>query len=193
MLGTTQGTDPRQGRTAVTNTARPLTQVGSPSSAGTTFTKTSVTDSAAWDLSAVAVGMIIKTSDGFRGSITGVNDGTNTITCEGGWISAGGRSGRGLAAQIPADGAIVRVHKMESCELLIVDALDENTLDVYLGFSSSVSADPASANVGHEIAASVGQVNHRLVMEARMSKEFDLTEFWVIVASGTEYVCWIGM
>jgi hypothetical protein len=191
MYGTTQGSGPRQGRTAVTTTAKPVTQIGSPSSGNTTFSKTTVVDGSAWDLSNVAEGYIITTSDGFRASITGVNNGANTLTVEGGWVSEG-RSGRGLAELIPADGATVRVHKMEWCSRLLLDAIDENTADIFLGFSSSVSINPASADVGHEIAASAAQGNHRMILEPAMASELDLTEVWVIAAS-TQNLAWIGM
>jgi hypothetical protein len=175
----------------VTTTAKPITQIGSPSSGNTTFTATTVVDGSAWDLSDVAEGYIITTSDGFRASIEAVNDGANTLTLDG-WVDKGGRSGRGLALLRPTDGAVVTVHKMESCGRLLIDAIDENTADVFLGFSSDVSYDPASADVGHEIAASATQGNHRMILKPEMTKELDLTEVWVIAAS-TQNLAWIGM
>jgi hypothetical protein len=193
MYGVTQGVGPRQGRTAVNTTAKPITQVGEVSSGNTTFSKTSVVDGSAWDLSDVQAGYVMKTSDGFLAMISSVDDANDTLNCQQGWVAPGGRSGRGLAALIPGDGATVRVHKMAACGSLLIDALDENTVDIYLGFSSSVSYNPASADVGHEIAATASQGNHRLVIEPQMTDELDLTEVWVICNGSSQYVCWIGM
>lgn len=50
------------------------------SGAGTTFTDTTVTDSATWDLSAVAVDHVAVASGGSKGIITAVNDAGNVIT-----------------------------------------------------------------------------------------------------------------
>ena len=46
----------RTGQTSITTAAIPVTRVGSPSGAGTTFTVTTGIDAAAWDLSAVIDG-----------------------------------------------------------------------------------------------------------------------------------------
>lgn len=183
--------DPKQGRQAVTTTARPITQIGSRSSVNTTFTAKTVTDASAWDLSNVAQGFVITTSDGYRAKITGVDNANNTLTCESGWADAGGRSGRGLAVNMPAAGARVTVHKMEACGKLLVDALDTNSGAVFLGFDSSVSSDPSSPNVGHEIAASPTQPNHRLIVDPTAKDELDLTQVFVICAA-SQVVCWIG-
>jgi len=193
MEGITQGGGPRQGRTVVGTTSKPITQIGNVSSGNTTFTKTSVVDGSAWDLSDVAEGYVIKTSDGFLAMISSVDAGNDTLHCQQGWVAPGGRSGRGLAVLKPADGATVRVHKMAACGRLVIDALDENSVDVYLGFSSSVTFNPASADVGHEIAAAATQGNHRMVIQPEMTGELDLTEVWVICNGSLQYVCWIGM
>ncbi len=194
MEGLAQGVGPRQGRTVVGTTAKPITQIDDVSSGNTTFTKTSVTDGdLAWALLNVEEGYVMKTSDGFLAMISSVDDDTDTLYCQQGWIAPGGRSGRGLAELIPSDGATVRIHKMAACGRLIIDALDENSVDIYLGFSSSVSFNPASTDVGHEIAASATQGNHRLVIQPEMTGELDLTEVWVICNGSIQYVCWIGM
>ncbi len=193
MQGVAQGIQPRQGRTLVDTTVRPITQIGNVSSINTTFGKRDVVDATAWDLSSVVAGYVMKTSDGFLAMISAVDDANDTLSCQQGWVAPGGRSGRGTAELIPSDGATIRIHKMAVCGRILIDALDENTVDVYLGFSSSVSYNPASADVGHEIAAAATQGNHRLVIEAVMARELDLTEVWVICNGASQYVCWIGM
>lgn len=50
------------------------------SSANTTYTATTGVDGTAWDLSGVIVGMVVTTSDGKSGTITVVDDATDTIT-----------------------------------------------------------------------------------------------------------------
>lgn len=183
---------PRQGRQTVGTTAKPLTQIGASSSAAITFAKQSdvwrATDGAAWDLSSVAAGYIVKTAAGWKGRIKAVNNAGNYVDLYH-WEYAGAFKDQRAAAQ-PSDGDVVTVHKMEMCDRLIVDALDANTNTIYLGLDSTVTAD--GANPGHPIAAAAGQPNHRLVIEAGIGKHIDLTEVYVIVASGTEGLSWIG-
>lgn len=184
---------PIQGRQSVTTTAKPLTQIGLASSAATTFTTTGdtvrVTDGAVWDLSNVEVNMVAVTSGGWRGRITAVSNVGNYIDVH--LWQYTGRQGDKRAAAGPADGETVVIHKMEACERVVIDALDANTLDVFLGFASDVAASGAKA--GHPIAAAAGQTNHRLVLELGLGKYIDLTEVYVIVASGTEDLAWVGM
>lgn len=183
---------PKQGRQTVTTTAKPLTQIGASSSAAITFAKQNdvwrATDGAAWDLSSVAAGYIAKTATGWKGRIKTVNNAGNYVGLYH-WEYDGAFKDQRAAAQ-PSDGDVVTIHKMEMCDRLIVDALDANTNDIYLGMDSTVTAD--GANPGHPIAASASQPNHRLVIEAGIGKHIDLTEVYVIVASGTEGLSWIG-
>ncbi len=185
--------DPIQGRQTVTTTAKPLTQIGLASSGATTFTTTGptvrVTDGAAWDLSNVEVNMVAVTSGGWRGRITAVNDGGDYIDVHL-WKDAG-RHGQRRAAEGPADGETVVIHKMEVCERVIIDALDANTLDVFLGFANDVTASGAKA--GQPIAATATQENHRLTLLAGLGMYIDLTGVYVIVAAGTEGLAWVGM
>jgi hypothetical protein len=183
---------PRQGRQEVTTTAKPITQIGLASSAATTFTKTNlvsrVTDGAAWNLANVEVDMLAKTSGGWFGRITAVNNGANYVEVEH-WQPKG-QTGHKRSAQTPDDGETVVIHKMELCQRLIVDALDANTNAIFLGFASDVTA--SGAKIGQPIAAGATQPNHRLVIEAGLHETIDLTEVYVIVAIGTEDLAWLG-
>ncbi|MDP1614222.1 MAG: hypothetical protein Q8L68_00325, partial [Methylococcales bacterium] len=76
----------KSGSTSIVNAAMPITKVGAISSVNTTFTATTVVDGTAWGLSTVVAGMFAKTSGGWIGLITAVNDGTDTLTVES-WIN----------------------------------------------------------------------------------------------------------
>ncbi len=76
------------------------------SSATNTYTETTVTDSAAWDLTNVNVGDIITTADGKFGKITAVNDAGEAVTVQGWYTIA-----TGLKATVPANNTIATVYK----------------------------------------------------------------------------------
>lgn len=184
---------PIQGRQSVTATAKPLTQIGLASSGATTFTTTGdtvrVTDGAAWDLSNVEVDMVAVSSAGWRGRVRAVNNVGNYIDVY--LWQYTGRQGDMRAAAGPDDGETVVIHKMEACNRVVIDALDANSNDVFLGFASDVTASGAKA--GQPIAAAPGQPNHRLVLELGLGRHIDLIHVYVIVAAGTEEVAWVGM
>lgn len=184
---------PIQGRQSVTATAKPLTQIGLPSSVATTFTTTGdvvrVTDGAAWDLSNVEVDMVAVTSGGWRGRLRAVNNAGNYIDVY--LWQYTGRQGDLRAAAGPDDGETVVIHKMEGCNRVVIDALDANANDVFVGFASDVAASGAKA--GHPVAAPAGQPNHRLVLELGLGRHIDLINVYVIVAAATEEVAWVGM
>lgn len=186
--GLTQGIEPEVGRTTVGTTAKPITQVGNVSSSNTTFTINSVTDGTAWDLSAVEAGMLIKTSDGFRAIIKSVDDSTDTITIteDTGWAKGTAPIIRGGGK--PSDGATVRIHARGAAQSMIVDALDTNTADVFLGTDNTVTVS-GGANPGHPISYQPTYPNHRVTIEA--PKQMDLTELWLIAASAQE-VAWLA-
>lgn len=187
--GLTQGIEPSNGRTSVSSSAKPITQVGNISSSNTTFTSTSVVDATAWDLSLVEPGMLIKTSDGYRAIIDTVNDGTNTLTIrkDTGW--AKGTRPIYTGAGKPANGSTVRIHKRGACLAMIVDALDTNSADVFIGTDNTVTVS-GGANPGHPISYQPTYPNHRVTMEAE--KHIDLTEVWVIAASAQE-IAWVAL
>lgn len=186
---------PRQGRQTVTTTAKPITQILSNASGTTSFTATTVSDSAAWDLSAVAAGHIVEADDYF-GYVERVDDVADTITIRKseGWVSKSGQRGEGMAVNMPAAGSTVIIHKADQCRTLLVDALDANTADVFLGFDNTVTHG-GGANPGHPIAYTAAQPNHRFIEEVGLERSvcdlLDLTQVFVIAAS-TQTVCWIA-
>ena len=184
---------PRQGRLTVTTVAKPITQIDRNASGTTSFTAKAVSDAAAWDLSAVAAGYIVEADDYF-GYVESVDDGNDEITIRDGWVSKSGQRGEGRAVNMPAAGSTVIIHKADQCRTLLVDALDGNTADVFLGFDNTVTA--AGANAGHPIAYPASQPNHRLIEECGLERSvcdlLDLTQVFVIVASGTQGISWVA-
>lgn len=186
---------PRQGRTTITTSAQPITQLLENTSGTTSFTATTVSDAAAWDLSSVQAGHIIEADDYFA-YVESVDDAGDTITIRRseGWVSKGGQRGQGAAANMPSAGSTVIVHRADQCRTLLVDALDSNTADVFLGFDDTVTVT-GGANPGHPIAYSANQPNHRFIEECGLDRSacdfLDLTQVFVIAAS-TQEVSWVA-
>lgn len=182
---------PVNGRQAVTTAAKRLTQivesVGSPA-----YQLDTVTDPGGWTLTNVAAGMVVQVLEAngeeYRGLVKSVDAGNNEITVQG-W-KKGGISGRARAAMKPTDGRTAYVLKVDHCKNLLVDALDANSADVFLGFSNDVTI--SGANAGHPIAAVASQPNHRLTVEADLQEYIDLANVFVIAASG-QNVSYIAM
>jgi hypothetical protein len=181
----TQPSQPRQGRTQVTTSAKPITQVGA-SSANTTFTATTVVSSSAWDLSAVEAnkGYVVTTSGGWKGEITGVDDAADTITVRA-WVKDG--PGDTRAAALPAAGETAIIHKAAHCQKLIIDAIEANTAVIDIGFSSSVTS-----GTGHPLSSTAENPNSRIILEAQPKKLLDLTQTYAIAGS-TQNIAWIAM
>ena len=181
----TQPSQPRQGRTAIGTSAKPITQIGA-SSANTTFTTTTVVSSSAWDLSAVEAdkGYVVTTSGGWVGEIIGVNDGTDTITV-GAWVKGG--PGDSRAAAKPAAGETAIIHKAAHCQKLIIDAVEANSAVIDIGFNSSVAS-----GAGHPLSATAGNPNSRIILEAQPKKVLDLTQIYAIAGS-TQNIAWTAM
>lgn len=182
---------PKQGKQTVTATAKPLTQIGSNSSGNTTFSQQAdswrITDGSAWDLSDVEVDFVAKTSGGWKGRITAVNDGSNYVE-----VRQFQRYGTNIpqqAAKQPVDGEVVTIHKMEVCEHLILDADDANTVDIFMGFDSDVAI--SGDHEGHPIAAASGQPNHRVILENGLGDYIDLLSVYVITSTSA-VLHWIG-
>lgn len=170
----------------------PIAQVVAVTS-GTVFTNKRVTRAAGWTLSAVEVGFIAQvieaSGDQWAGIIDTVNDGSNYIEVKG-WVK-GGFSGRGQAAAKPADGSEVRIHKIDGCKSLLIDALDANSQEVFLGFDSGVTIG-GGAKPGHPISPTASQPNARVTVGPGLTDYLDLFNVYVIAASSQE-VSWIAM
>lgn len=189
----TQKRQPVNGRSVVTNTATPIAQVtktsGSPS-----YTRGRVTDSVAWDLSEVENGMIVEVNDSvqnklFFGVINNVVDGSQYVEVQG-WI-IGGVSGQRQAELKPTDGETAIIHKIDKCVKLLIDALDSNYADTFIGFADDVTVG-VGAKPGHPVSRVAAQPNARLVVEAGLSEFIDLTRTYVI-GTAANYLSWIAM
>lgn len=180
---------PVNGRQTATATAIRLTQIVQ-SVGATVYTTDSVTDPGAWFLTNVAAGMVVlvEEADGgeYRGLVSEIDAPNNKLTVQG-W-KRGGVSGRVSATMVPTDGRRAYVLKVDHCKRLLVDALDANLADVFLGFSSDVAI--AGVNAGHPIAQGAGQPNHRLPVEADLQEYIDLANVYIIAASsqGVSYI-----
>ena len=151
---------PFTGRTALNaTTATPITAIGDVSGSGTTFTATTVTDGAAWDLSAIEAGMVAKTSGGWLGLITAVNDGTGTLTVHH-WEYRG-TLGDPRAAAIPAAGETVQIHRVHKCCRLI---LFNATGILYF----AKNATPTAIN-GAMVRQSTANQDHELLLMPEMA------------------------
>lgn len=189
----TQKNQPVNGRSAVTATATPIAQV-TKTSGSPTYTVGRVTDSVAWDLSDVKNGMIVEVNDSvqnklFFGVINNVVDGSQYVEVQG-WIT-GGVSGQRKADLKPTDGQTAIIHKLDKCVKILIDALDANSSDVFIGFADDVTIG-SGAKPGHPVSNVAAQPNARLVVEAGLSKYIDLTRTYVIGTPGN-YLSWIAM
>lgn len=192
-MSVSQQRQPLNGRRPVTATATPIAQV-TVTSGSPTFTTKRVTDSGAWDLSEVENGMIVEVNDAvtgerYLGVINSVVDGSQYVEVQG-WIK-GGVSGRRNATMKPTDGQTAIIHKIDRCKELLIDALDSNTADTFIGFASDVTIG-SGAKPGHPVSSVAAQPNARLPLSAGLDKYIDLTKTYVIGTIGNE-LSWIAM
>lgn len=148
----------------------PITQTGDTSSSGTTFTATSVTDSSSWALSGITAGMVAKTSGGWAGLITAVNDGTDTLTVQN-WSKSGASDKR--AAAMPEDGETVTIHRVHMCKRLTLYAWSGNSAVGYVGRSTT----PGNTN-SVVISNTLTHPSSVVAIEALMAPMLDLTELY---------------
>lgn len=158
-----------------------ITAQGSVSGAGTTFTATTVTDAAVWDLSTIAAGMVAKTSGGWFGLIKEVDDGSNKLTVVN-WELSG--HGDKRAAALPVAGETVQVHRVHKCCRI---TLWGGTNDAYL----ARNATPATPN-WVKLSATAAEQQSKVVLEPKMGKAIDVTEWYGITASGLADVYWVA-
>lgn len=174
---------PFTGRTALNATSgTPITAIGDVSGTGTTFTATTVTDGAAWDLSAIEEGMVAKTSGDWYGLITAVSDGTDTLTVDH-WEYRGNIQDVRAAAR-PAAGETVRIHRVHKCcRLLLFNA----TGALYF----ARNATPTAIN-GAMVRQSTVNQDHELNFTPEMAGGMDLTEWYAISDSGNITVYYVA-
>ena len=174
---------PFPGRTSLNaSTGTPITAIGDVSGAGTTFTRTTVTDGAAWDLSAVDVGMVAKTSGGWLGLITVVNDAADTLTVDH-WEYRDNLGDR-RAAAIPAAGETVQIHRVHKCKRLV---LCNATGDLYLARTPTPIVTECIF-----IRQSTANQDHELIVLQEMAGSLDLTQWYGLSASGNITVYYLA-
>lgn len=184
---------PMNGRRATSSVAVPIAQITTVTGA-TVFTAVRATAPGAWDLSSVEVGYVIQVVDAvsgeeYLGNIDSVDDGNDYVEVSG-WVKGGARGTKGSSMK-PSDGSPVIIHKIDSCKKLLVDALDGNSGDVYIGWESTVTVE-GGANPGHPVAYSVGQGNHRVILEAWSDEFINLMRTYVI-SSAAQEISFIAM
>ncbi|MHC4608633.1 MAG: hypothetical protein ACYTAF_17130 [Planctomycetota bacterium] len=130
------------------------------------------------DLSGVVVGDIVVTADDYKGIITVVNNGADTLTIGAGWISPAGIQGRLGGTIKPTDGQAFRVHRISLVTSISITSDPNNTQIVYVGRDGNARTSDYPLQPGE----SVGIADLRYV---------DVTRIYVIAASGNQTVNWI--
>lgn len=171
-------TQPKTWRKTVTNEPSPISAL-TQSSAGTTFTITSVADSAAWDLTQVAIGDVAITGDKYLAMVRGT--GADSITVDA-WTKAGHGRRRG-ATDKPTDGETVTIHRLVRARQVLLRAGTGNTNVVYQGFSEWVNM-----NTGHPIPPESGQVNSALPITAPRDRWLNTSRVWLISGTTQEVI-----
>jgi len=156
-----------------------VTKVGDTSGVGTRFTTTAITDGSAWDLSAVSVGEVAVTSDGYKGIITAVSDGLDTLTIKGGWMPPSGRAPNPVTGIKPADGSTVTIHRISRLKSLTIQSLDSNVVTIYVGRHGTATA--------LDLALAPGEF---VVLRPDGVEYLDVTEVYVLAASGSRTVAY---
>jgi hypothetical protein len=155
--------------------------IGDTSSGNTTYTTVDVTDGSAWDLSAVAVGDVAVTQDGYKGIITAVDDGNDNITV-GYWQDNSGTRGTPQATTIkPTDGQTVTIHRIAQVRAIQVKALAANTDAIRLSLNGTAVATDFPLAAGLTILLFGGYLT---------ADNVDVTDVFLLSDSGTQTVAW---
>ena len=170
----------KTGQTVVSTTAIPLTKIGDTSGAGTTFTAAGVTDAAAWDLSAVAVNDVAVTSDGYKGVITAVDDGSDNLAVRW-WVEPGGKRGSPNGDVKPADTSTVTIHRVDHCVGILVKALVGNTAVIRVGLDGNSRATDYPLSAGKTL----------YLFPYQTARNIDITKVFILAESGSQTVSWI--
>lgn len=170
----------KSGQTTISTTAVPVTKVGNTSGAAT-FTVTSVVDAAPWDLSGVTEGEVAVTADGYKGVITAVDDGNDTLTIAGGWMPPNRRTRDVRTSIKPADGNTVTIHRVSRAKVISIQALPGNTVNIFVGKHGTATSSDKKL--------SPGQI---LELVPDEEKYLDVIRIYVIAASGSQTVAYMG-
>ena len=161
--------------------AVPLTKVGDTSGAGTTFTATTVVDAVAWDLSAIEIGDVAVTSDGYKGIITAINDGADTLTIGAGWMDPNGKQGRRGSDVKPTDTSTVTVHRIAQCKSILIKMLAGNGDIVRVGLDGTARATDYPISAGANL----------MLFHPQDQKHLDVTDIFILADSGTLTAAWM--
>lgn len=171
----------KTGQTPVTATPTPLTKVGDTSTgATTTYTATTVVDGTAWDLSNVSAGEVALSQDGYKGIITEVDDGNDTLTVGAGWMTPDGTQGRPGGTTKPTDGQSLTIIRVDHCESLVIKALSGNTAALRIGTNGTAETDDYHLSAGR-----------RFSLSRNMRKPVDVSRVYVLSESGMQTVTYM--
>lgn len=171
----------KSGQATISTSAVPVTKVGDTSGAGTTFGVTSVVDAAAWDLSGVTAGEVVVTADGYKGVITTVDNGADTLTIAGGWMPPSGRTPDVRTSIKPTDGNTVTIHRVSRAKVISIQALPGNTANIFVGKHGTATSSDKKLTPGQIL---------ELVPDEE--KYLDVTRVYAIAASGSQTVAYMG-
>jgi len=170
------------GQLTVGTSAKAITQIVKSTGASTIYSINSVLDGAAWDLSDVEVGDVVKTADGYRGVVTDVDDASDTLSIAGGWMSPSGRAPNVNSSRKPTDTNAATVYRVNRCKRIKINADAGNGISIFVRHGGS--APGAGVYTDYPLPAGVS-----LSLEAE-HEYIDLTTVWVI-AAGAATANWI--
>ena len=167
------------GQTSVSATPVPLTKVGDTSSGNTAYATDSITDSSAGDLSAISVGDVVITQDGYKGLITAVDDGSDKVTVGAGWLAPGAERGRSTGNVKPTDGQTATIIRIARARSIMAKASSNNSDIVRFGRNGTAAATdyPRSAGL-------------RITFSRYDRQPIDVSQIYIRADSGTQTVAW---
>lgn len=167
------------GQLSVSTTALPATQIIAAAGVDSpTYTVTTVVNDNAIDLSDVSVGEIVVTNDSYKGLVTAIDDGADTLTVGAGWQDPEGKQGRLGGTVKPTDGQSFSVQRISLSKYITVGADSGNTDIVYLGRDANARITDYPLQPGETLPISD-------------LKYVDVTRVFVLAASGTQTINWI--
>jgi hypothetical protein len=143
-----------------------------------TYTVTTVVNDNAIDLSGVAVGDVVVTNDSYKGLVTAINDGADTLTIGDGWQDSAGRQGRLGGTLKPTDGQSFSVQRISLVQYITIGAAAGNSGIVYVGRDGTARITDYPLQPGETLP--INDLNF-----------VDVTQIYVRSASGTETINWI--
>jgi len=167
------------GQLSVSTTPLPVTQIVAAAGVDSpTYTATAVVNDNAIDLSGVAIGDVIVTDDDYKGLVTAINDGADTLTAGAGWQAPDGKQGKLGSTVMPTDGQGFTVERISVVQYITIGSDAGNSDVVYVGRDGTARITDYPLQPGETVAFSdLAWV--------------DVTRLFVRSASGTQTVNWI--